>query len=459
MRIARTLAEGWYGTMLLPVQKSEFGRRSAGLAGLACALLLGAAATTGCSGQKAEAPPTTLVRAGLFESVLEEVGVIEATRTISFVATRRAKLIHLAESGTHLEVGDLVYQLENEDVITDIRDEVNQLKTVKADLESNVESLRIALRSNTLDLDLAEAQLAYNRVRLEDVNIKLAETEVLLQRSVVPEDDLRDARYNVESNRLQTVSTNLDQLGMRTSARTEETDGIARIERSVLEAEKAQRDIKDARRKLDESKVIAPVSGLFVRSRTWSWREQKMTEPRPGDDVREGHELGSLPDMSALVVRTQIPESYLTRVSEGGPVDLVFDAYEGLNLKGTISNIGRVAIEREASPAGSLMQSQAFSGQKVFEVTIDVEGDISRLKPGVTANVRFVLAREADVLTVPVGSVRVIGGETFVQVLDEATGKIRDQAIQTDRRDNDRVIVTSGLRSGDRVVTSPKPQT
>ncbi len=424
---------------------------------LACTLLAAFAFTAACSREDTDSLKTSVVKSGPFESVLEEVGVIEATRTVSFKAPRRAKLISLVESGTMVDEGDLIYQLENEDVITDIRDEVNQLKTVKAELEANVESLRIALRSNTLDLDLAEAQLAYNRVRLQDVNIKLAETEVLLQRSVVPEDDLRDARYNVENSRLNTVSTNLDQLGMRTTAKTDESENVARIERSLLEAEKGQRDIAEAKRKLDESKAFAPVNGLFVRSRRWSWREQKMVEPRPGDDVREGQELGSLPDMSELVVKTQVPESYLTRIQEGGPVDLVFDAYEGLRLSGTISRIGKVAIEREASPAGSLMQSDSFSGQKVFEVTVDAEGDTTRLKPGITANVRFVLVREENALTVPVDAIIIRDGKAYVQVLDGSSGDVREQAIETGRRDNGRVIVTSGLRSGDRIVTSAQP--
>lgn len=427
-------------------------KRFPAMAGAGLFVMVALAACDG--GKPPAAVETWLVRPGRFEDVIEEVGVVEATRTVSFVSMRRGTLISLPESGTELKKGDLVYAIENEEEVTELQDQLNELKSLKSELEANVESLRIAQRENRLDLDSSEAELAYNRVRLEDVNIKLAETEVLLQRSVVPEDDLLSARYNASTSTLRTVSQDLGRLSLLTDTETSEAEGVADIERSALRADRALRRINEAQERIKESKVYAPVDGFFVRTRRWNFRSNTMSEPRPGEEVREGQELGSLPDMSTLVVRTQLPEAALLRIQEGGPAEIEFDAFAGRKVVGTIETIGKVAIERSASAGGSLMQGQSFSGQKVFEVTVRIGEQIAGLKPGITANVRFVMDRKEDVLAIPIEAVNRDGERVFVRVQDEGSGRLGERDIVVGERNGELAVVTSGLRSGERVVTS-----
>lgn len=426
-------------------------RRSAAMLGAGLFVLL---PLTGCDEPKAPVVDTWIAREGQFEDAIEETGVVEATRTVSFKVTRRGTLISLPESGTELKKGDLVFAIENEEEITELQDEINSLKTLKSELESNIESLRIAQRENRLDLDSSESELAYNRVTLEDVNIKLAETEVLLQRSVVPEDDLYDARYKASTGTLRTVGQDLGRLGLLADTETSEAEGVANIERSALRADRALRRINDTKQRIAESKVYSPVDGFFVRARRWNFRENKMSEPRPGEDVREGQELGILPDMESLVVRTQIPEAALLRVREGGPARIEFDAFGGKQVAGTVETIGKVAIERKASAGGSLMQGQSFSGQKVFEVAVRIDERVEGLKPGITANVRFVLDRRENVIAVPIEAILRRGEKMFVRVQDQATGRLSDREVVVGARNGDLVVVESGLRSGERVATS-----
>lgn len=426
-------------------------RRSVRLAG---AGLFVVTALTACNDARPPAVDTWIVRPGNFEDAIEETGLVEATRTISFKVTRRGTLISLPETGTEIKKGDLVYAIENEEEITDLQDEINELKTLKSELESNIESLRIAQRENRLDLDSSESELAYNRVTLEDVSIKLAETEVLLQRSVVPEDDLYDARYRASTGTLRTVSQDLSRLGLLADTETAEAEGVADIQRSALKADRALRRINDSKQRIAESKVLSPADGFFVRAQRWNFRENKLSEPRPGEDVREGQELGSLPDMDSLVVRTQIPEAALLRLREGGAARIEFDAFGGRSVPGTIQTIGKVAIERKASAGGSLMQGQSFSGQKVFEVAVRIDEKVEGLKPGITANVRFVLDRRDDVIAVPIEAVVRRGEKVFVRVQDAATGRLSDREVVVGARNGDMVVVESGLRSGERVATS-----
>lgn len=418
---------------------------------IALALLAGLLAV-GCTQPPPTLPEsrTIVVEPHTFERVIREAGLIEATRVVSIIAPDRAKLLLLPETGTMVRKGDPVMVLDTTQATENLERTLNELEQLKTELEANIETLKIAMRENLLDLDLAESELAYSTVKLEDTKVKLAETELLLQRSVVPEDDLRTARSDARSGELDAITNDLTLRSQETAKASAELDNLASISQKNLRGDRLVRRVMDAKAEIDAATMYAEVSGIFVRSRNWSWRQRRMEEPRPGDEVREGQRLGQIPDLDSLVVRTQIPEEQLTGVEVGAPAYVVVDALGGRRFEATIQSIGRVAIAREASAGGSLVQTDTYSGQKVFEIVLDLAESDERLRPGLTAQVGIVVEREEQVLAVPIDAVRRDDGRFLVDVVG-ADGVATPRAVTLGARSDTEVVVTSGLRAGDRV--------
>jgi RND family efflux transporter MFP subunit len=423
---------------------------------VAAALLGGATACGIGSSGSSDAPPSVTVGRSSLEVLLEEVGVVEATRVVPITAPFRGTLIYLAETGQMVEVGQDVLVMENEAHITTLEDRLNDLKSIRSELEASIESLTIALRSGTLDVDFAESQLAYERARLEDTNNRMAETAVLLEQNVVPADDFREAEYRVSSTRLSTVTRDLDLRTEAINSETGRTSNLSTIERHAVRGARARRQIDLAQQRIGASRIQAPVTGMFLRTKRWDWGSQRMVEAKPGDSVREGQPIGEIPDLSTLILRSQIPEGDLHRVAVGQPVRITFDAYDGLRLTGRVTHIGKVAIAREASAAGALVQAEGYSGQKVFEITVEFDAPDPRVKPGITAQVSIVLERHTDVLTVPIEAVRWADGHPVVTVLD-GQGVPRSRPVVLGVRNGGRVVVREGLREGELVVRDGAP--
>jgi len=263
------------------------------------------------------------------------------------------------------------------------------------------------------------------------------------------------AMFQTTSRRLSTSNTELNLrstvLGRQLSEATAQVD----IERQVLQGAQARRQFEDALARVESATMTAPVSGMFQRSSRWVWTSQSNVETRPGDEVRRHQLLGEIPDMNTLVVKTQIPENYFYRVEPGMQARLRFDALDGVESTGTIRSIGVVAIEREASPGGALVQSEGFSGQKVFEVVIQLDEPTEEMRPGLSVAVRILLDQTEDTLAVPTTAILRRDGKNMVRVRDEVSGRTEDREVELAGRRGDRVVVTSGLNTGDTIVLNP----
>ena len=423
---------------------------------IAAGMLTGALALSACGDSKSSAMTsgsTITVHNGKYEEAIEEAGIVESTHVVSIQSPFRGRIIELIDSGTPVKEGDVVMVMESDDAADDLKSKLNDLKSLKSELEATIESLKIELRSSTLDRDLAESQLEFNRLRLKDVTQRLGETEVLLQKSVVPADDLRDARSEAQSTRLGTWDRDLGFRSQVTSQASEQSSSQSQIKRKELQSNRARRDLDDAQARIDSAQVKAPISGMFLRTKSWNWQKHSMQESRPGDSVRDVQQIGEIPDLTAMIVRTQIPENYLTRLREGDKVQLSFDALNEKKVEGTIERIGKVAIERETSAGGTMMQTEGYSGQKVFEVVVRFSVDDPRLRPSMTAQVRIVLDAQENVLTIPLDAIVRRGGEPTVTVIG-AGGAAEVRSVGLGASNGKVVVVTSGLCAGETLAKS-----
>lgn len=237
------------------------------------------------------------------------------------------------------------------------------------------------------------------------------------------EADLKNAQSNLERSR------NL--FGRNLIARQALDDAEARSDAAVAQTDLARAQGSLALARLDELKInlantriLSPVDG-FVGSRQLD----------PGAFVGTNSAFISVVDIHFVRLVANLVEKDLRRIVIDMPADVDVDAYPGDVFKGRVARLAPVL-----DPA-----------TRTAQMEVEVPNPSSRLKPGMYARVRFVVADHPNVLVLPRNAIVDLEGTRGVFLAAERTARFTP--IQTGIVDQESVEVTSGLAEGDSVVT------
>ena len=188
----------------------------------------------------------------------------------------------------------------------------------------------------------------------------------------------------------------------------------------VLEAKLA---LAEAR--LSKLEIRAPFSGI-VGIRNVS----------VGDYVKDGTDLVNLEDISSVKVDFRVPERYLDLVQRGQGIEVVVDALPGKPFRARVD-----AIDPQVDSSG---RSALLRGR--------IDNFESRLKPGMFARVKLILAERENAMVVPEESIVPQGNKVTVwKVVD---GKAQRTEVKTGLRRAAKVEIVQGLQPGEVIVTA-----
>ncbi|MBA2367816.1 MAG: efflux RND transporter periplasmic adaptor subunit [Candidatus Protochlamydia sp.] len=151
--------------------------------------------------------------------------------------------------------------------------------------------------------------------------------------------------------------------------------------------------LEEGSKELEETQILAPAPGMVVHRE--EYRSGQKRKPRIGDILVRNQALMDLPDLSSMVVKTRVREIDLFKIEAGKKATIEVDAYPHLNLRGTISSIGILAL----ADIGRLTE------EKYFEVRIALNDVDHRLRPGMTTRVTLHAQSEENALSVPLHAV------------------------------------------------------
>ena len=164
-----------------------------------------------------------------------------------------------------------------------------------------------------------------------------------------------------------------------------------------------------------------------------------------GQYLDTGKPIVSLQSLSPVYCDFSMPQQELARLKTGMKVRVTTDAYSGQQFDGTLT-----AINPELDQS-----TRSIGLQATFQNADQL------LRPGMFVKVEVLLPEEQNVLVIPATSVLSAPYGDSVYVVEEKTGKdgkpglaVRQQFIRTGRARGDFLIVESGLKPGDRVVSS-----
>lgn len=353
--------------------------------------------------------PTTTVKRGEVLIKITETGELRAQDQVTISAVNDKQILWLAPEGSWVEEGDTLVIYESEKYIIS-----------RGEAESN---LQVAQS----DLVRAMSDLEAQRAKEEGARQKY---ESLLQ--------LAKEGYAVAS---EVEQARLSYLELKSKTRAFE----AAVHAARANVHRAERQLAQQERKLREGVVLAPRAGLVVYAPVGNPEEGRKVEV--GMIPFEGMDLMYLPDISSMMVETQINEVDLHRVRIGMPAIIRLDAYPDAQFDGEVSSISDLAKRKISRVTGKP------TGAKVFGITVKVKGKDVRLKPGLTATVDIIIEKVPDALYVPLEAI-------FIDELDRTVAYVR-RGDQIEVRpvdvgeSNERVIIVQdGLYEGEVVLLS-----
>jgi len=150
-------------------------------------------------------------------------------------------------------------------------------------------------------------------------------------------------------------------------------------------------------------------------------------------------------DLSRLLVKTDINEVDVVRLTNGLGVSVTFDSVPGVTVPGVVSSI---------SPAAEV-KDKTRGGPRTFPVEVTCDAVDSRIKPGISANVSVPLSRATGVVAVVVSAVF---SESTNKVAFLKTGKAFEKTpVTIGINDAQYVEVRTGLKEGDEVALVRPP--
>lgn len=406
------------------------------------------------------------------------------------------QILSIVENGADVKKGDLLVELDSA-LITERLDE-QELQTERSRNEQIQATVTFENQKTQNETLLAEAklQLALDELGLQqyedeeggtfqldlqllDLNIQTAEanrlirqtdlkgTEQLAKLGYRSKGDLEQARLaalSADTEVARQVSTRKEMVDYTYRKTKMELEGkVATAKRNMLQVDrnnqaallqaeaakigadrafnKEKEKLAKYKKQLERCKIFAPHGGMA----TYAVDRDGKSRMAEGKTVYERQRIITLPDLSAMEVKTGVHESVLDSIQEGLPATITVDAFPNHKFKGRIKSVAVLADRGEWHS----------TDVKVYTTIVTInDGElIEGIRPGMSAVVEIHVERVKSVLTVPVTAVAQIGDESWIYV--ENSGGVDKVAVTLGKTNEKFIEVTDGLVEGQRVVINP----
>ncbi|HZW24181.1 MAG TPA: efflux RND transporter periplasmic adaptor subunit [Gallionella sp.] len=205
----------------------------------------------------------------------------------------------------------------------------------------------------------------------------------------------------------------------------EARDGMRRLAESSA-ARLKNWDIADGRVNGNRVTFHAPVAGVVLEKRAVQ-----------GMRFMPGEELYRIADLSTVWVVADVAEQDIAGIKAGDAVRVKVDAYPGQRFDGKIA----------------FVYPTLNSSTRTVQVRAELANPLGLLKPAMFAQVELPVGGASPVLTVPASAV-IDSGVRQVVLVQLAEGRFEPRTVTLGTHGDDYVEVLSGVKEGERVVTS-----
>jgi len=370
------------------------------------------ASSTGGSTLRVEPDRLTIadVKKGPFQEFIPVIGQVLPLKVnyLDAVEGGRVEEIYIRD-GKMVTEGDRILRLSNTNLLLDIMyreaelfQQSNALRSTRLQLEQNRLSLNRDV--NEVDYLLEKAKLKYDR------NKTLHDEGILSAQDL--DDSKKEHEFLIRRKEL-TLESQKQDLSFREQQ-------VAQLESSL---ERMQKNLDVVKEKLENLTIRAPVSGHLTA-----------LNAEIGQVKSPGERLGQIDEMTGFKVRAQIDEHYIDRIEQGkvGQFDFSGSSYKLV---------------------AQVVYPEVRDGK--FEVDLAfAEKEPDGIRRGQSLHIRLELSDIYEALLVPRGGFFQKTGGNWIFVLND-DGKVAEKReIKLGRQNPEYFEVLSGLKPGEKVVTS-----
>lgn len=205
-------------------------------------------------------------------------------------------------------------------------------------------------------------------------------------------------------------------------------DTVRRIlEKNQWDLESSVLDVELKQLAVEFAALVTPIAGIITQIDT----------PVAGVNITPAGAVFAVADPKSLVFEATVDETDVGSLVVGQQATVTLDAFPEATYSGTITYI-------------SYISQQSSGGATVFPVKVSFNQP-KNLRIGLNGDISIVTDRRDDVLIIPTEAIREEKGETFVY--KKINNTYEKTAISTGAKNEDDIIVTSGIAEGDLVVT------
>lgn len=410
----------------------------------------------------------------------------------------RTTIVYLIREGTMVEEGDLLVELDSTELEEELIEDEMELEEARAELAQAQSALEVARQQAQADIQAAEVALELAELDLEkyeadggdyelalrqaETNITLAEAELdradeqlagserLFEAGYITETELRadqltrqrraldleiakgekdllerfTQRRTVQELRSARDQAEFELTKVEHSSASDIADAEARLRSRELNFAREEEQLARVKRQLEACTIRAPVSGMVVHGTSGDGGRRNQEPLAEGIEVPPRQDLIRLPTADRMVADIRIQEAVLQRVQEGMPVRITTDALPNQTFYGRISQIAVMPDAQRGWLSPDL---------KVYETEVEITGDASGLRSGMSCNAEIIVQELDDAMYVPLQAVTRVAGESVVYVPSAEGPQARKVEVGYD---NNRMIqLVSGVQQGERVLLDP----
>ena len=439
-----------------------------------------------------EAIPVAAAERGELRISITESGTLQALQSVTLASeinSNRAKIAKIAPEGSYVNEGDLVIEFDKtpfEEELRKLRHEINQ---AQAAIVEATENLKLQRAKNKTDLKEAQANILAADAELKNIQegegiIKLKELEMeeqrgkadfeqaqqnvadlqdMLKSGFITQNELKKAelelqeaesKYNFVKQKREifvqfTRPSQIEKAKRKARESQEHLDQLDEVAAYLISLQQAnlrkeqarlqglQEKYQNALKELQKTSIYAPIPGLVIYNEIPA--AGKTRKIQVGDAVWSHQGLISLPDISRMLVETQVREVDIHHVRLDQEVKVQVDAYPDKVYTGKVHLIGSLAKADNNQRAGS----------KYFQVQVLLDESDSRLRPGMTTRVDILVNNFEDALYVPLEGVFEKDGEKRCYVVKGREAE--ERIVQTGAFNDDFIIIEEGLQEGEQI--------
>ncbi|MGY2397788.1 efflux RND transporter periplasmic adaptor subunit [Pseudomonas sp. SDO5271_S396] len=335
------------------------------------------------------------------------VGKIEPETTLILTAPFDGNVLaNLVQQGQRVEAGQVLLRMDPSTVQVQLRDALSvQLKARRAvqemqdwDSSTVVSRARRALRTSQMTADNTQR--------------KLAESENLFQRGIIPRNELDDLKQLTQQQQMDLAAAKAELQQALDQGKGEY--------RQIADMELTNATVKyDALHTLLEGQdVKAPFSGIVVPApgNSNSQSGSGNVPVQAGSKVSQGQVLFGLANIERLKIIAKVSELDINQLHQGQTVEVMGDGFEGERLTGSVSVVSGLAIPSEVQ------------GSAQFPVTLSIPKltpqQLQRVRLGMSARLTIVTYNNQQAIVVPTQAIK--GGEVeYRETMDKPVERVK----------------------------------